>query len=106
MKGKKISCMRTIGEVYVASPLLLLDTNCLLIRAVCIAWGTWFRILITPPNTDMSMCTSQRFGGDPKQTSTESAHIIPSKELHYRLEMRLSELFISLRNMSILRYHT
>lgn len=41
--------MRTIGEVYVASPLLLLDTNCLLIRAVCIAWGTWFRILITPP---------------------------------------------------------
>lgn len=24
--------MRTTGEVYVASPLLLLDTNCLLIR--------------------------------------------------------------------------
>jgi len=26
--------MRTIGEVYAASPLLLLDTNCLLIRVL------------------------------------------------------------------------
>lgn len=32
IKGKKINCTRTIGEVNVASPLLLLHTNCLLIR--------------------------------------------------------------------------
>lgn len=81
--------MRTIGEVYVPSPLLLPDINCLLIRAVCIAWGTWLRILITPPNTDMSMCTSQQSGGDPKQTSPESTPIILSKDLSYKLEMRL-----------------
>lgn len=48
IEGKKINCMRTIGEVHVASPLLLLDTNCLLISVPCIMEGRQHGISDSP----------------------------------------------------------
>lgn len=69
MKGKKINCMRTIGEVYVASPLLLLDTNCLLITALFALRGgdsTESQLL---PQTQMASASTElsTVGGDLKQ---------------------------------------
>lgn len=65
--------MRTIAEVYVASPLLLLDTNCLLIRVLFALPGgdnTESQLL---PQTDASATTDlSTMGGDLKKKPAQS----------------------------------
>lgn len=91
IKGKKINCMRTIGEVYVASPLLLLDTNCLLITALFALHGgdsTESQLL---PQTQMQVPvqTFQRWEGASNKPSPEPNYIIVSKDLCYKPKTRL-----------------